>query len=324
MRDTGYLKTNEWPRAGEKMTSSENIPETSFDDSDRSPDGIVIRASGLGFSYGVSGEVLKDIDLEIRKGEYVVLTGKNGSGKSTFALCLNALLKPSSGKLEVFGLDTSVSKNLSRIRKSVGIVFQNPYMQFVGDTVEEDVAFGPENLALPRDEIIRRVNDAIGFVGLDVLRTHDPATLSGGEAQCAAIAGVLAMNPGCIVFDEVTSMLDAVSAGRIRCIIDRLRKDGKTIILISHDPAEILRADRVIVFDSGTISFSGTPAGYIENKAGALPEMTKLLIMFREYGCPVDICSPGNAEDVFRMIRPYLVPAPDGRKTMPGDETSRD
>ena len=114
------------------------------------------------------------------------------------------------------------------------------------------------------------------------------------------------MNPDCIVFDEVTSMLDAESAGRIRHIIDRLHKDGRTIIFISHDPAEILRADRVIVFDKGTVSFSGTPADYIENGAGALPEMTKLLIMFREHGCPVDICGPVNAEDVFRMIRPYL------------------
>ena len=263
-------------------------------------------AVNLSFAYPGSSPVLKDINLKIRKGEFTILLGLNGSGKSTFAYHLNGLLRPTSGQMLVFGKDTQQRKYSSQIHREVGIVFQNPYTQFVSNTVEEDIAFGPENLGLPREEIQKRVDDVLDTLLLRDLAYQDPSSLSGGEAQAAAIGGVLAMDPDCIVFDEITSMLDYASEGRIFQIVDALRERGKTIIYITHEPKNLFKANHVIVFDKGEISFDGNVKEYISSGKFRLPDVIELMKYLRDEGYEVSetVADPKEAaEEIIKAIQ---------------------
>lgn len=209
---------------------------------------------------------IKGVDLEVHEGEFLVILGRNGSGKSTLAKHLNALLLPSGGKVYVNGLDTSDEKNVWKIRKNTGMVFQNPDNQIVATIVEEDVAFGVENLGVPSPEIRKRVDESLKSVDMYEYRNDAPHLLSGGQKQRVAIAGILAMRPKCIVFDEPTAMLDP--SGR-REVIDTIKKINKenniTIVLITHYMEEAVEADRIVVMDSGKVIEEGTPREIFRN-----------------------------------------------------------
>ena len=260
---------------------------------------IAFEASNLTFAYPGSAPSLKNINLKIYKGDYTILVGLNGSGKSTFAYHLNGLLLPTEGTMTVFGKKTWERKNTSKIHREVGIVFQNPYTQFVGNTVEEDIAFGPENLGLEREKIKSRVQMILDALNLKELAHQDPSTLSGGEAQAAAIAGVLAMDPECIVLDEVTSMLDFAAESRILKLIDDVRERGKTVVYISHNPKDLMKADRIIVFDKGEISFEGDLIEYIHSGKYRLPDITEMIKYLRNAGAKIEetVSDPQIAAD---------------------------
>ena len=224
----------------------------------------MIKAEHLTFRYpdepADHPPVLDDINLEIAAGSFVAILGHNGSGKSTFAKHCNALLTPTQGKLWVDGLDTSDPDNLLAIRGTVGMVFQNPDNQIVASVVEEDVAFGPENMGIPPEEIRKRVDTALKMVGMYEWREHAPHLLSGGQKQRVAIAGIIAMTPKCIVLDEATAMLDPVGRREVLSAVHRLnREKGITVVLITHHMNEAEEADRVIVMDDGRIALDGTP-----------------------------------------------------------------
>lgn len=222
-----------------------------------------IHAVNLSFSYQNEPEapqVLKDVSLSVEKGSFVAVLGHNGSGKSTLAKHMNVILLPSGGSLFVNGMDTSLEEHLWEIRQQVGMVFQNPDNQLVATVVEEDVAFAPENMGVPPEEIRRRVEEALRTVGMWDFRDHAPHRLSGGQKQRIAIAGVLAMHPDCIVLDEPTAMLDPRGRREVLETIHRLnRESGMTVILITHYMDEAAQADRVVVMDSGTVIADGTP-----------------------------------------------------------------
>jgi energy-coupling factor transport system ATP-binding protein len=219
----------------------------------------MIRLENVSYSYPDGTHALRNINLAIKKGEYLGIMGRNGSGKSTLVLHLNGLLKPQKGRVTVKGMDTGDYSKLREIRKTVGIVFQNPETQFIGRTVEEDLAFGPENLCLPSAEIRTRVDRALSEIKLEKYRYHSPKTLSGGQGQCVALEGVLTMEPECLVFDEVTSMLDPVSGETVLKRVERLHKRGKTIVYTTHNLEELHSADRIIVMDRGRIVLEGEP-----------------------------------------------------------------
>ena len=203
--------------------------------------------------------VIQGIDLAINKGEFVVVLGSNGSGKSTLAKQMNALLIPSSGKVLVDSLDTSDADNVWKIRNKAGMVFQNPDNQIVATIVEEDVAFGPENLGIEPSEIRKRVDNSLESVHMLDYKKHAPYLLSGGQKQRVAIAGILAMRPSCIIFDEPTAMLDPRGRSEIMDIIKDLHSEGITVVLITHFMDEAVRAERVIIMDKGSILLDGTP-----------------------------------------------------------------
>ena len=224
----------------------------------------IIRAEALRFSYtsaeGVAPVVLDGVDLSIQEGTFVAVLGHNGSGKSTLAKHMNAILLPSGGKVYVDGIDTVDEDRLLDIRRTVGMVFQNPDNQIVANVVEEDVAFAPENLGVPPAEIRERVDDALRAVGMYEFREHAPHLLSGGQKQRVAIAGVIAMQPRCIVLDEPTAMLDPIGRSEVlRTIRDLNRKKGVTVVLITHHMDEAARAQRVVVLDRGEIAADGPP-----------------------------------------------------------------
>ena len=203
---------------------------------------------------------LHDINLTVHEGEFLVIIGTNGSGKSTLAKHFNALLLPSSGTCRVDGLDTKESKDLWKIRQKVGMVFQNPDNQIVAAIVEEDIAFGPENLGVPSEEIKRRVTDALRKVGMKEYRNHAPHLLSGGQKQRVAIAGALAMQTQCLVLDEPTAMLDPQGRLEVLHTLKKLHEEsGITIVLITHFMEEAVAADRVVVMEKGSISMQGNP-----------------------------------------------------------------
>lgn len=207
----------------------------------------------------VKTTALKSISLEINRGEFVAVLGHNGSGKSTLAKLLNAINLPESGKVYINGMDTTDDNNLFDIRKTVGMVFQNPDNQIVATVVEEDVAFALENIGVEPHEIRRRVDEALKTVGMYEYREHAPHKLSGGQKQRIAIAGVLAMKSECIVLDEPTAMLDPIGRREIMATITELNKMGVTIVLITHYMDEAAKAKRVIVVDSGEIIMDDTP-----------------------------------------------------------------
>jgi energy-coupling factor transport system ATP-binding protein len=221
------------------------------------------------YSYPLDGggqvAALRGIDLTIEHGEFIALVGPNGSGKSTLVRHLNGLLLPTKGQVRVEGLLTSDPRNLWAIRQRIGMVFQNPDNQIVASTVEEDVAFGPENAALPPDEIRRRVDEALATVGLVEYQTHPPQMLSGGQRQLLAIAGVLATRPACIVFDEPASMLDPANRRQVLDTIRRLNSEGLTIVLITQAMEEATAARRVLVMHEGRVAMDGPPVQVFEH-----------------------------------------------------------
>lgn len=224
----------------------------------------MLRAEDVRFDYVYENEapqsVLRGIDLTIEKGSFVALLGHNGCGKSTLAKHFNAILLPTGGRVLVEKMDTAEDKNTYPIRRRVGMVLQNPDNQLVSTIVEEDVAFGPENLGLEPAEIRRRVDEALAVVDMTAYRDHSPHKLSGGQKQRIAIAGVLAMHPDCLVLDEPTAMLDPQGRQEVLDTVCRLnREQGMTVILITHYMEEAALADRVVVMDEGRVLADGTP-----------------------------------------------------------------
>lgn len=260
----------------------------------------IIKAEHLTFCYpdepAGHPPVLDDISLEIEAGSFVAILGHNGSGKSTFAKHINALLTPTAGKLWVDGLDTGDPENLLNIRGKVGMVFQNPDNQIVASVVEEDVAFGPENLGVPPAEIRQRVDQALKMVGMYDLREHSPHLLSGGQKQRIAIAGVLAMEPECIVLDEATAMLDPVGRREVLSAVHRLnREKGITVVLITHHMNEAEDADRVVVMDDGKVIMDGAPRQVftqverLRSMGLTVPDTVDLLDRLRKDGLDVPL-----------------------------------
>lgn len=242
-----------------------------------------------------SPDILKDISLSIQKGDFVALLGHNGSGKSTFAKHMNAILLPSAGTMTVDGIDTQDEKQRFTLRSHVGMVFQNPDNQIVATIVEEDVAFGPENLGIPPEEIRKRVDDALKAVDMYEYRQHAPSQLSGGQKQRVAIAGIIAMRPDCIVLDEPTAMLDPSGRQEVMKTIQMLNRDfGITVVLITHYMEEAAQANRVIVMDDGKVVLDDTPSevfSHVEElkRLGLdVPQVTELAYRLRKAGCPVD------------------------------------
>lgn len=239
---------------------------------------------------------LKDISLQIEPGEFVAIIGTNGSGKSTLAKHFNVLLTPTEGTCKVCGMRTDDPDNLWKIRQQVGMVFQNPDNQIVAAIVEEDVAFGPENLGVPPDEIKHRVSDALKRVNMTIYAKHGPHLLSGGQKQRVAIAGILAMQSQCIVLDEPTAMLDPIGRREVMDTIRQLNAEGITVIIITHFMEEAVQTGRVIVIQNGELKMDGTPRS-VFTKVDALksmgldvPAASELAFKLREKGIPL----PGN------------------------------
>ena len=228
-------------------------------------------------------EALKDVSLEVTEGQFIAILGRNGSGKSTLAKHINALLFPSEGEVIVDGMSTEEEENHLAIRQTAGMVFQNPDNQIVGNLVEEDVAFGPENLGVATADIWNRVDAALNEMGMNAFRNQSPNHLSGGQKQRVAIAGVLAMHPKCIIFDEATAMLDPQGRKNMIAVAKRLQEEnGITVILITHHMDEVLAADRVFVMKSGQVAAQGTPAKIFAQKA-LLEDCGLCLPVFYQY-----------------------------------------
>ena len=271
-----------------------------------------IRTEHLKFSYDAQSEsggvtVFDDLNLSIEEGSFVAVLGHNGCGKSTLAKHFNAVLLPEGGSVQVFGMDTSDESLLVDIRRTVGMVFQNPDNQMVANVVEEDVAFAPENLGVPSEEIRRRVDEALKLVGMYDYRLHAPHLLSGGQKQRVAIAGVIAMRPRCIVLDEPTAMLDPHGRGEVISTIERLNREmGITVVLITHHMTEAIRAQRVIVMDAGRILADGTPkevfpqVELLESVGLTVPATTKVLYALNQAGfdLPLDALSTEECAQV--------------------------
>ena len=239
---------------------------------------------------------LRGVSVTIEKGSFTVVLGHNGSGKSTFAKHLNAVLLPCGGAVYVEGMDTRDERMLLEIRRRTGMVFQNPDNQIVANVVEEDVAFGPENLGVPTAEIRRRVDDALAAVGMEQFARHAPHLLSGGQKQRIAIAGILAMEPECIVLDEATAMLDPAGRREVIDTVRRLNRErGITVVLITHHMAEAESADRVIVMNDGQVAMDGAPhdvfaqVDRLHELGLAAPDTVELLHLLREAGMDVPL-----------------------------------
>ena len=256
--------------------------------------------------------VLNDISFDIKKGEFVAILGHNGSGKSTVAKHLNAMLLPASGKVFIDGLDTSDEKVTYDIRRKVGLVLQNPDNQLVASIVEEDVAFGPENLGVPSDEIRKRVDDALKAVDMYDCRLNAPHKLSGGQKQRVAIAGIIAMKPDCIVLDEPTAMLDPKGRQEVLDTIIKLnRENGITIVMITHYMEEAVLADRVYVVDNGRMLTSGTPrevfsqVELLKKHRLDVPQATELCHKLRACGVEINEL-PLTEEECTSMLKEVL------------------
>ncbi|WP_288886840.1 energy-coupling factor transporter ATPase [uncultured Eubacterium sp.] len=237
---------------------------------------------------------LDNINITVNEGEFVAILGRNGSGKSTFAKHINALLSPDEGTLFIDSMDATENKNRIPIRRTAGMVFQNPDNQIIAQIVEEDVGFGPENIGIETDEIWRRVDKALEAVGMTMYRKNSPNRLSGGQKQRVAIAGVMAMEPKCIVLDEPTAMLDPIGRREVIKTVHELNKEkGITIILITHHMDETIDADKIFVCDKGKIALSGTPrevfsnVEQIEGFGLEVPVATKLAYLLREKGIDI-------------------------------------
>ena len=277
----------------------------------------IIKTDDLRFSYavteGLAPIVLDGVDLEIEAGSFVAVLGHNGSGKSTLAKHMNAILLPTGGKVWVGGMDTADEARLLDIRRTVGMVFQNPDNQIVANVVEEDVAFAPENLGVPPAEIRQRVDAALKAVGMYEYREHAPHLLSGGQKQRVAIAGVIAMAPRCIVLDEPTAMLDPVGRREVLDTVKKLnREKGVTVVLITHHMDEAAQADRLVVMSGGKVVADGAPKEVFQHveelrSVGlTVPETTELLWELRQDGLdlPLDALSDDEcAQALFRLLK---------------------
>lgn len=259
----------------------------------------IIKVENLVFEYAKTEEenitvrAIDDVSFEIEKGSFTAIIGKNGSGKSTLAKNLNGLLVPSSGKVYVAGYDTKDEKHIWDVRQTAGMVFQNPDNQLVSAIVEDDVAFGPENLGVPPKEIRKRVDKALEDVNMGAFKKKAPHLLSGGQKQRIAIAGVVAMKPQCIIFDEPTAMLDPKGRKEIMAIIDELHKEGITVVLITHFMEETITADRLIIMNDGKILLDDAPAEVFKQRELIrsvnldVPLMAELSYKLRELGVEV-------------------------------------
>ena len=275
----------------------------------------IIETKDLRFSYsdseGFNPIVLDGVTLSIEAGSFVAILGHNGSGKSTMAKHMNAINLPTGGKVFVGGLDTSDESLLLDIRRTVGMVFQNPDNQIVANVVEEDVAFAPENLGVPSDEIRQRVDNALKAVGMYEFREHAPHLLSGGQKQRIAIAGVIAMQPRCIVLDEPTAMLDPNGRADVLCTIKQLnRASGVTVVLITHHMDEAAQADRLVVMAKGKVIADGEPKKVFQDVEGlkavglTVPHTTELLWQLRQEGLdlPLDALSDEECAQVLKDL----------------------
>ena len=275
----------------------------------------LIRFCDVSYRYESDNETplplaIKNINIDIKKGEFVAILGHNGSGKSTFAKLSNAIILPESGNVYVEGMDTADESLEYAIRQKIGVVFQNPDNQIVATIVEEDVAFGPENLGIEPKEIRQRVDDALKAVGMYEYRLHEPHKLSGGQKQRVAIAGVMAMQTDCIVLDEPTAMLDPKGREEVMKSMLRLNKElGKTVVLITHYMDEAVKADRVIVMNSGNVVLDGTPQevfsheDIIEDAGLELPDSAKLALRLKKSGVnlPDGILTPEEFIEAFKF-----------------------
>ena len=234
---------------------------------------------------------IDELTLDIKTGDFVAILGHNGSGKSTFAKQINGILLPTDGTVWISGMDTADDAHIWDIRKTAGMVFQNPDNQIIGNIVEEDVGFGPENLGVPTDEIWRRVDESLEAVGMAAFRMKSPNKLSGGQKQRVAIAGVMAMKPQCIILDEPTAMLDPNGRKEVISTLHELnRKEGITVLLITHYMEEVIDADRVIVMDDGRLVMDGTPreifsrVGELKSYRLDVPQVTELAYELKQDG----------------------------------------
>jgi len=263
----------------------------------------IIRAVKLGFDYVKYNDesenpehvnAIRDISFDIENGDFIAILGHNGSGKSTLAKHINALLVPTSGTMWIDGINTSEVDELWKVRQKAGMVFQNPDNQIIGTVVDEDVGFGPENIGVPTEDIWKRVEEALGKVGMLGFRDRSPNRLSGGQKQRVAIAGVVAMRPECIVLDEPTAMLDPNGRKEVLEVVRELnQKEGVTVILITHYMEEVVYADKVYVMDSGDIVMQGTPreifsrVDELKKLRLTVPQATELAHELRKAGIPI-------------------------------------
>lgn len=278
-----------------------------------------IKVENVCFSYKNDNNedvpVLNNISFSVSKGEFVVVLGHNGSGKSTLAKLLNLILSPQSGRIFIDGMDITsdslTDDELYSVRQRIGMVFQNPDNQLVSSVVEEDVAFGPENLGVPPEEIRKRVDSALQTVGMTEFAKHSPSQLSGGQKQRVAIAGIIAMLPQCIVFDEATSMLDPSGRKEVMSAIEKLNKEnGITIIHITHNMSEAINADRVIVVNDGRICMNDKPKAVFSNVSKLhqigldVPQVTELFYELKSDGIhlPSDIIDIDEGVEVLTSL----------------------
>ena len=274
-----------------------------------------IEIKGASYSYpvreGYNVKAVRNLSLSIRKGEFVALTGMNGSGKSTLAKLLNGLFQPNEGEILIDGISTADEDNTFEIRKKVGMVFQNPDNQTVATIIEDDIAFGPENIGVEREEIIKRVDEALEAVGMSEYRTRTASKLSGGQKQRIAIAGVLAMKPDILILDESTAMLDPNGRKEIMDVACRLNRSGITVVNITHNMDEAALADRIVVLRKGRVAIDGTPkevfaSGLIEACGLTLPPITELARELEKEGFEFDgvvINAEELAEGLCRLLK---------------------
>lgn len=266
----------------------------------------MIKATGLTYAYEDGFDAVRGVDFEVYEGEFLAILGHNGSGKSTLAKLMNALFLPTGGEICVGGIVAKNEDDAFRVREKCGMVFQNPDNQIVANVVEDDVAFAPENLGVEPAEIRRRVDEALRTVGMYEYRLHAPHLLSGGQKQRVAIAGVLAMQPRCVVLDEPTAMLDPVGRREVVATVTRLcREKGMTVMLITHHMAECIGADRLIVMSEGRIVADGTPrevfsqVELLRSEGLAVPATTELIYELRRDGfeLPLDALTVDECAD---------------------------
>ena len=273
----------------------------------------IIEFKNVDFRYDDENkDVLNNLNLDFYEGQFTCVLGHNGSGKSTMAKLINALEYPINGSVTTYGYDTSEEKNEISIRRKVGMVFQNPDNQIVATIVEDDVAFGPENLGVPRDEIRRRVDEALKLVDMYDYRKHEPHRLSGGQKQRVAIAGVIAMQTNCIVLDEPTAMLDPKGRREVMNALLKLKNElGISVILVTHFMDEAVKADRVVVMNDGRVELDGTPAevfSHIEllKSIGlAVPKPMELAVSLKDGGIDLKE-TPLTADEFVEIFKEYI------------------